>query len=438
MSSIRRDEEDVIRIRSEDDLQSYADTLSGHGSQHEAVIEVDRDDDLTSLRSKLESIRAPRAILVLPGNAKVLREGLEFRVMRRLQRELGLDIVFVSNDLHRRALAQENGFRSIFNSLRAYYTSRSTPAPVSEGISFNDPEEFTPAFSVGRWGVLVGGIMAGVLAVIAYLAMPVATVVVYPETQIMARDVQVLVEIGGPRIDVTSQRLSGQPVQEIVRVEGTVNVRDVNPPPSPEPGGSGSPGFDSSSAVTLDVRDALRNKLLSQASAQANERLRQQLRSTESMPDASVRIQVTSERYDRNIGDPAETLGGSLEIRATGLAFDNNDFNRLVLGLWSQDVPRDYRSMGDVNLTPPEVVAAEGQHMTLRVRASGRLVREVDSEAIAAAVRGSLLSSAQEQLSQIDGLARPAEVSLWPQWASRAYRIQVERIIEDPMPPQQP
>ncbi len=82
MSALRKSEEDIVRLRSEDDLRTYADTLSGHGPQHEAVIEVDRDDDLTSIRTKLESERVPRAVLVLPRDAKALRDGLRVENVR--------------------------------------------------------------------------------------------------------------------------------------------------------------------------------------------------------------------------------------------------------------------------------------------------------------------------------------------------------------------
>lgn len=428
MSTLRRGGEDVVRLGTGDDLRSYLDALAGHGPQHEAVVEVDRDDDLTSIRSKLEATRLTRVVLIIPNNVKALRDGLEFRVLRRLQRELGLELVIVSDDLNRRGYARENGFRNVHATLRGYYGSRITSPDRSEDLAFTDPEEFSPSIGISRWGILVGAILAVVLAVAAYFAVPVARVVVYPEAQSMVRDVEVLVEVGGPRVDFTAQRLSGRVVDTRVQVNGSIDVRSVPSQPAPD----GNVTAFKPGSVTLEVRDALRQQMLQQATQQAMEQLRSQLKSNESMPDQAIQTQIVSERYDRNIGDASESLGGTLEIQTTGLVFNNDDFNRLTLSLWFQDVPRGFQAVGNPKLDPPAVVNAEGQHMTLRVRASGLLQRDLDTGAIAAEVRGKSPAEAEKSLSAMAGFARPPEVTLWPDWAGQAYRVQVRTQAELP------
>jgi len=425
MSALRKSEEDVVRLHSEDDLQSYADTLAGHGPQHESVIEVERDDDLTSIRSKLEEVRAPRAVLVIPPDAKALREGLEFRVLRRLQRELGLEMVIISSSLNRRAMAQENGFRNIFGSLKAYYGSRRVVVSGTDVVSFTEPEEFTPAFSIGKWGVVVGAILAAILAVVAYFALPAATVEVYPETRTLTRDVEVLVELGGPRIDTTAQRLAGRLVEERVQVQDIINVKDVAGSPPPASGSLQSGGLQSGVNVTLQVRDALRDRLLAQATAEAVQKVKAQLQGNESLPEAAIHTTVVSESYDHNIGDASPTLSGTIQVSTTGLVFNNDDFNRLVFSLWSQDVPRGFKAVGEPNLTPPSVVSAEGQHLTLRVRAEGKVQAEVSTDAIAAAVRGRSVLDAQREVAKLADFPRPPRVTLWPDWASQAFRVQI-------------
>ena len=428
MSAFRQSQDDVVRLGSGDDMRTYVDALAGHGPQHETVIEVDRDDDLTSVRSKLESTRLPRVVLVLPANIKTLRDGLEFRVLRRLQRELGLDLIIVSDDINRRGFARENGFRHVYSSMRAYYGSR-IPAPDrSEVVSFTDPEEFTPAVGVSRWGLLMGGMLATILMAMAYLAVPVSVVTVYPETQSMARNVEVLVEIGGPRVDTTAQRISGHVVETTVQVNDSINVKQVAPPPN-QPSDSSS-GFQPGAQITLQLRDALRQQMIKDATTQATAQLKSQTKSDESMPEESIQTQIISERYDHNIGDTADTLGGSMEIKLTGLAYNNDDFNRLVMSLWNQDVPRDFKEVGDPKMDPPAVVNAEGQHMTLRVKAYGLLKRNVDSGAVAAAVRGKRLADAEKALAAMTGFSKPAQITLWPDWANQALRVHVKTVAE--------
>ncbi|HEX9016345.1 MAG TPA: hypothetical protein VF960_10175, partial [Chloroflexota bacterium] len=197
MSALKRSSDEIVRLRSDDDIDAYRYALAGHGPQHESIIEVDLDDDLTSVRSKLESSPLPRAVVVVPPRAKTLREGLEFRVLRRLQRELGLDVVVVSADMNRRGMARENGFTMVYPSLKAYYRSSDSGVDRIAGTPFTDPEEFRPSVGIGKWGVLIGAILAAAFAAVVYLALPVATVTVYPETQLLSRDVEVLVETGG-------------------------------------------------------------------------------------------------------------------------------------------------------------------------------------------------------------------------------------------------
>lgn len=430
MSALRRSEEDIIRLAAGDDLRTYLETISGHGPTQEAVIEVERNDDLTSIRSKLESVRVPRAVVVIPSSSKVLREGVEYRVLRRLQRDLGLDFVIVSNDISRRALATENGFRNVYRSMKAYYNSKASHPDAAETVPFSDPEEFAPALSISRWGLLIGIAFALLLAGLTYMLVPMATVKVYPETQILARDVEILVEIGGPRLDVTAQRLSGRLIEERIVVQGSISVKDV----APQSDTTGSPGFEPGTNVTLAVRDALRNQMLQQANTQAVERLADQLGNNESMPEASIRTEISSEKYDHNIGDVAEILSGTMDVKATGLAFSNDDFNRLVQALWSQDIPREYQATGELKITQPEVVSSEGRHLRLRVQASGTIQRDIDADAIVTAVRGRHLTEAKQLVATADQYAQPPEITIWPEWASRAIRVQVVTVAKQTIP----
>ena len=126
--------------------------------------------------------------------------------------------------------------------------------------------------------------------------------------------------------------------------------------------------------------------MLQQANAQAAEKLKAQLSSNDLMPEASIRTEISAERYDHNIGDVAETLSGTMEVKATGLAFNNNDFNKLIQALWSQDIPREHVVLGDINISPPEVISSEGRHMRLRVQASGAIQPVIDADVIVSAV----------------------------------------------------
>lgn len=430
MAALRKEDDNDIHLHYEDDLNTLQTSLSGHGPRHETMVVVDRDDDLASLRSKLESSRAPRVVVEIPSSAKILREGLEFRVLRRLQRELGADMVLVIGDSGRRAMAKENGFARVYPSISSYRRGR-VAIPLHQGaaVPFTDPEEFNPATSIGKLGALVGFALLMLVGAIAYFALPVATVTVYAEPRALSRDVEVVVELGGPPMDVTAQRLSGQLAEAQVTVQDSIALKDV--PASPNPS-----GFEAGSQVTVEAREALRNRLMEQANGRLGQQLRTSLPANHSMPEASIRTEIVSERYDHDIGERVDTLSGTLEMKATAVGFSNDNFNRLVQSIWSQEVPRNYRVADGPNLTPPAVVVAEPRHTTLRVRASGRLQSDLNTDSLVNAVRGHSMEEANRQLGGMTVGTRPPGVTIWPEWADRAYRVQVQT-SPDPARPSQ-
>ena len=58
----------------------------------------------------------------------------------------------------------------------------------------------------------------------------------------------------------------------------------------------------------------------------------------------------------------------------------------------------------------------------------GRIIRELDAGALAARLRGATLAEARAALSMRDGLSTPAQIEIWPDWAPRAFRLQVFQV----------
>src|SRR5436309_8601788 len=81
-------------------------------SPSQEMIFLDPDDDLGTVRAKLESSPADQIFLVLPGRAATLRTPLEFRILARIAHELSTDVIIVSSDAARRQMARREGLRS--------------------------------------------------------------------------------------------------------------------------------------------------------------------------------------------------------------------------------------------------------------------------------------------------------------------------------------
>src|SRR5260370_25402828 len=76
------------------------------------LVFLDADDDLGTIRSKLEWSSAAEIYLVIPRRSSVLRTPLEFRILARIANEMSSETVLVTDDPSRRRLANQEGFRT--------------------------------------------------------------------------------------------------------------------------------------------------------------------------------------------------------------------------------------------------------------------------------------------------------------------------------------
>src|SRR4029077_15375786 len=76
------------------------------------LVFLDADDDLGTIRSKLEASSAEEIFLVIPRRSSVLRTPLEFRILARIANEMSSETVLVPDDPSRRRLANQEGFRT--------------------------------------------------------------------------------------------------------------------------------------------------------------------------------------------------------------------------------------------------------------------------------------------------------------------------------------
>jgi hypothetical protein len=76
------------------------------------LVFLDADDDLGTIRSKLEASSAEEIYLVIPRRSSVLRTPLEYRILARIANEMSSETILVTDDPARRRLANQEGFRT--------------------------------------------------------------------------------------------------------------------------------------------------------------------------------------------------------------------------------------------------------------------------------------------------------------------------------------
>jgi hypothetical protein len=78
----------------------------------EQIIQLAADDDITSIRSRLEWAEARRVLLVIPGRNETLRNLVNLKILARTADYLNIDLALVTQNLQTRDLAKEAGIKT--------------------------------------------------------------------------------------------------------------------------------------------------------------------------------------------------------------------------------------------------------------------------------------------------------------------------------------
>lgn len=182
------------------------------------LVFLDADDDLGTIRSKLESSSAEEIFLVIPRRSSVLRAPLEFRILARIANEMSSETVLVTGDPSRRRLAHQEGFRT----RRSLRTLRHLML---------GPDQRPPRFVLPDW-VPVPGVVSllsflGLLAVAAAAVLvvyPVMHVTLVPQTNTVKRSVDVTVDPDAKTADPSTATLPGTLLSSQVDVSGSLDI----------------------------------------------------------------------------------------------------------------------------------------------------------------------------------------------------------------------
>ena len=203
--------------------------MSATRAESQDVIVADRDDDLGSLRSKIESTAADEIFLVLPREAAVLRSALEFRVFARMLQSLASDVVVVSGDGDRRRLARMAGFRTR-RGLRGLL--HLMPPDQAERFRFRW-YRFWRWFPVVPFLTVVGPTLLLIgLALAALVVVPELRVTMQPVTDVDSALLDVRVDPGVRQPDAVSRRLPGTILSERFEIEVSVPATGVGRRPT--------------------------------------------------------------------------------------------------------------------------------------------------------------------------------------------------------------
>jgi hypothetical protein len=182
------------------------------------LVFLDADDDLGTIRSKLESSSAEEIFLVIPRRSSVLRTPLEFRILARIANEMSSETVLVTDDPSRRRLATQEGFRT----RRGLRTLKHLMlGPDQSPPSFVVPD-WVPLPTFGSFFSIVGVLLVAGVGVFGYY--PQMHVTLVPQTRTVNQTVDVTVDPDTKTADATSASLPAQVLSIPIDVSGSVAI----------------------------------------------------------------------------------------------------------------------------------------------------------------------------------------------------------------------
>lgn len=190
--------------------------------------------------------------------------------------------------------------------------------------------------------------------------------------------------------------------------------------PGPTQGGTTKDGL----AVTAEDRAALRQKVLEQLREVGAQKVAAERTANESIYPETINVRAQRESFTEAPpaeGDSRPRLELKLEGTARALAFDGTVVNETVLKHLTERTDGRYNLIPESLKTRPlEAFQWNDEEVQFHLAVQAMAMTRTDRAAIVNAVAGRTAEEAEAVLNTLlPGTARPAEVKLWPFWASR-------------------
>ncbi len=98
-------------------------------------IELEREEDIISIRDRLDWVKAQRVLVIVPAGQKALSNPVNLKLLSRKARDLALDLVLITKDPLIRSLAREAGLKALPSEKGAFTVTRAeVSAPRARAV----------------------------------------------------------------------------------------------------------------------------------------------------------------------------------------------------------------------------------------------------------------------------------------------------------------
>jgi hypothetical protein len=214
----------------------------------------------------------------------------------------------------------------------------------------------------------------------------------------------------------TSGSMGNLPAGVIDAVEGPLGLQVAVINPEPTSGGTEA----LHAAVSVVDRMALERELTSQLIDQAEDRLIEDLPPNQILLKNSVHTtQIVERSYDREVGDPAETLALILDMEIEGAVYTRDDLETAASLVLEANLQPKYSYVPGTLIVQTDDIEASAEAGILQIRASQEIFEIIDVGRFQWNLRGKEIEDASSYIVRRLDLASDPEIHLSPNWFPR-------------------
>lgn len=200
------------------------------------VIRLEPDDDIATVRNRLEWAIAPQVILTISGRNRTFQNLVNLKLLKRIASTQGVDVALVTSDSRTRVLAHEADLRVFWFTWMARHVpwwrpprhlTRRPPAGPPPPRPTGLPRRRYPA---PWWRVILAVIISAAFLVavagaLAFVVLPQATVTLVPAVLTLDESYVVVADPELDEIDPEGRRIPARVPQSVVEAKGEVPAR---------------------------------------------------------------------------------------------------------------------------------------------------------------------------------------------------------------------
>ncbi len=389
------------------------------------LVAVDPDDDIPAICGKIDVAPGPRVALVAARGNQALQSPAGIARLLRHAEAGGKELALVSRQRGLRGRARQSGI----------------PAYGSEAALHRAPRAVSPALRLGRLHIAArlprlsvrdrvvisfAAVLVFLALVAAYLLVPSAQVVVYPESEEITRAIRVTASTASDDIDLSARSVPARVV--------TVTMPLTLAVPT-----SGRVEGDEESLAVVAEQDLEDLRALAQRAAeqQGFARLAEENRGTAAVYLETLYVTLSHERFSARPGEPADLLLFEVDAEVTASSVLDSDVQAVAEHALADELDQDRTLLpGSVTAHQGFFVSYRGDTLTFEAQARGAVAPRIDEGRLKGDLAGKSPDAARDLLEERIPMAAPPDIDVDPWWARgiSRYGWRIDLDLREPEP----